>query len=43
MNPNEKLIKNIEQYELSEKSPINRFAKIMYEIAGDEKKHIVEE
>ena len=43
MNPNEKLIKNMERYELSQESPINKFARIMYEIAGEEKKDIVKE
>jgi broad-specificity NMP kinase len=47
MNQNKKLIENMEAYDLREllkkESPVERFERIMYEVAGDEKRDIVKE
>jgi hypothetical protein len=47
MNQNKKLIENMKDYDLREilkkESPVERFERIMYEIAGQEKRDIVKE
>ena len=43
MNQNKKLIENIRKYDLARETPVERFARIMYEVAGDEKKETVRE
>ena len=47
MNQNKKLIENMKAYDLREllkkESPVERFERIMYEVAGKEKRDVVKE
>jgi hypothetical protein len=43
MNQNEKLLENIKKLDLARETPVDRFARIMYEVAGESQKDTVNE
>ena len=43
MNQNEKLLENIKKFDLARETPVDRFARIMYEVAGEGQKETVKE
>ena len=43
MNQNEKLLQNIRKFDLARETPVDRFARIMSEVAGEGQKETVNE
>ena len=43
MNQNEKLLRNIKKLDLARETPVERFARIMYEVAGEGKEETLNE